>query len=525
MARTTTEGTIAPPDLSQIVNRTSQRATFTGVLERLRSGMPFQHNLLEWYGAPGIGKTTLLALLKNECTKRNTPWVLLDFDKEEVGERKGYKDFASDPILLVNDEILKSLSEYNIDITSVQEDIAAYYQEQLPPEGVCVAYARMTDKERSYSGQAWLKKMQQVVSSLLKTILSLAVKNSTGGVQPFTLFVDGGDNIPELLADWMEEFLVKPLIQSKRCIVVWIARYPWKWKRPELRWDRKSEELPGFQPDEVKQQLNYSPRFQSDHSLAEQLFGKVYSLTGGHPYAGAIVIGEIAQWTDINSATLKQRERELYQEIYTHVIRNYALKDFSTEQSTALELCSMVRLVDMTTLQRILQECAGLMVENWQRKDFDRLLFDLRRTYLLRWEKNGWTVDPSLRHLMRSYYLASAEDTFQRVNLAALKVYQEWLSRAVDNRRLFIVEELYHYISLQQVGIRERELVDILEERLDQYPTEVKDDPKSWLLTLDQIDGAIKHDEEFIRLIGVDAVQQLTVPIESRIKLLDEEKS
>jgi hypothetical protein len=179
----------------------------------------------------------------------------------------------------------------------------------------------------------------------------------------------------------------------------------------------------------------------------------------------------------------------------------------------------MVRLIDTTTMQRILQQCSSLF-EKWQRRDFDRLLFDLRKTYLLRWEKSGWTIESSIRHLTRSYYLTCAEEMFQKVNEAALEVYQDWLSKQVDNRKLFIIEELYHYISLGQVNKRDKDLVTVLKERLDEYPLPVKQDPDSWRITLEQIEGEIEHDEELARIIGEAEIQRLTAPVRTELSEL-----
>jgi len=245
-------------------------------------------------------------------------------------------------------------------------------------------------------------------------------------------------------------------------------------------------------------------------------------MTGGHPYAGAVVINEIGAWDELSAEIVKKREQELLAGIYETVIKKYALKGLLPEQAQALELCSMIRLIDTTTLQKVLQECSSTFSDekSWQRKDFDRLLFELRKTYLLRWDKSGWSIEPSLRYLMRGYYLTSGRDLFRKVNEAALKVYQDWLSKYVDNRKLFVIEEIYHHISLQQLDSSENitEIVDVLKERLMQYPPEVKQDPEVWRITLEQIEGDIEHDSEILKIVGEVEVQKLTAPIKDLLK-------
>jgi hypothetical protein len=100
-------------------------------------------------------------------------------------------------------------------------------------------------------------------------------------------------------------------------------------------------------------------------------------------------------------------------------------------------------------------------------------------------------------------------------------MYQEWLNKNVD-RQLFLIEEIYHYISLQQADIKATEIEAVLEKRLEEYPASAQEDRDSWQHTLELIDGAIEHDEEFIRLIGEESVQQLTRPVKRRIKQLAE---
>jgi hypothetical protein len=514
-SKITQEETVSSPGTDNIVDRVPQRDAFVDVIERMRSGMPFSHNLFEWYGPPGIGKTTLVVMLNSECRQRDIPHHLIDF---KIVSDDQLRSYTFDPILIVED-MVNSLIQYHINNITIVEKIKSYQDVPLPPEGVCTAYARMTERDRSYSDDEWLIRMRLVLSALMDSISSPIDGGEQDQVRPFVLFIDDADKCDELLSDWIEEFLVKPMVQTKRCVVVWTARHQWKWKRPEIRWDRKSEELRAFTQDEVKEQLSHSSRLKEDN-LAEQFFKNIHIMTGGHPYAGTIVIEQIDEWKDVNVDVLKQRESELYKEINKQVIQNYAFKGLPLEQRTALELCSMVRLIDITTLQHILQECADGKYKKWQRKQFDQLLLELRKTYLLKWGKSGWTLEPSLRYLMRNYYLSCAKDTFKKVNEVALKVYQDWLLRPVDNRKLFLIEEIYHYISLKQLNIGEIDIVTLLDKRLEEYPSLVQDDVDGWRYTLEQIEGEIEHDEEITKLLGEDAVQQLIFPIRKRIKKL-----
>jgi hypothetical protein len=90
--------------------------------------------------------------------------------------------------------------------------------------------------------------------------------------------------------DWIEEWIINPLIQIKHCVVVWTARRPWRWKRPEIRRQLTSESLDVFDPDVVKQQIELGS---AKPDLVMKLFNNVHIITGGHPFANRIVINEL----------------------------------------------------------------------------------------------------------------------------------------------------------------------------------------------------------------------------------------
>src|SRR5690606_19503680 len=79
------------------------------------------------------------------------------------------------------------------------------------------------------------------------------------------------------------------------------------------------------------------------------------------------------------------------------------------------------------------------------------LMQRLRRTQLLAWRK-GLTLDPALRPIIHDYYRLCEPDIFTQANRIALRVYGEWLDKSIDNRNLYLIEELYHGTVLEQAG-------------------------------------------------------------------------
>ena len=50
---------IAAPTVAQSVDRVEQRQTFVEILDKISRNLSVLFTMLEWYGGPGIGKTTL----------------------------------------------------------------------------------------------------------------------------------------------------------------------------------------------------------------------------------------------------------------------------------------------------------------------------------------------------------------------------------------------------------------------------------------------------------------------------------
>ena len=257
----------------------------------------------------------------------------------------------------------------------------------------------------------------------------------------------------------------------------WTARRPWRWKRPEIRRRLTSEPLDVFNPDMVKEQITSGS---DQHDLSAQLFKNVHVITGGHPFANRVVINELdllaKQGQTVTPETFSDFEARFLKEIFSQFIDGYAFKELESDDlKIATKLIALVRLFDTTMLREVLQTCAGVTINLEDvKRIFGELLLQLKKTQLLVWEK-GYALDPGLRHIIQKYFMVSEQKTYIDANQTALRVYKDWLGRPVDNRSLFVVEELYHSAALSQVG-EPADLEEILNNRLKEYPIWIKDE-------------------------------------------------
>jgi hypothetical protein len=145
-------------------------------------------------------------------------------------------------------------------------------------------------------------------------------------------------------------------------------------------------------------------------------------------------------------------------------------------------------------------------------------MLKLKKTQLLVWDK-GNAIDPSLRHIVQKYFIVLDRDNFIRANRAALQVYADWLDRPVDNRSLFVLEELYHTAALIQAG-ESGDLHALLAKRLREYPDWIRDG-QALENALERLEGEMGNDKELeqFTLSNAGFVQQIKVFREEQLTL------
>jgi len=490
---------ITPPSPNQLVDRKEQLDKFNDVLDRIKRQGPISSNLFEWYGSPGIGKSMLVTMLERQAEAKNASWALVNFKKSSTK----IKLYLQDPVLLIEELTTGLRRNTSLNADDFNRQIKAYRAASLPTEGVVSAYEKMDQETRLFNRPDWLDGLRNVVIEFIKLVNTLPEQEKSAFIRPVIVFFDETEYADIMLVDWIEEWIINPLLQIKHCMVVWTARRPWRWKRPEIRRRLTSEELNVFEPEMVKAQIQ-SGSAQPD--LVEELFKNVYTLTGGHPFASYIVINELDSLAkdgkEVTPKTFAGFESQLLEEVFSKFINGYAFSELGSQDlKIACKYIALVRLFDSTMLREILSVCVGEPFKSWTQEDFGDLILQLKKTQLLVWEK-GYSIDSGLRHIIEKYFMVSERKTFINANQAALNVYEDWLKRPVDNRGLFVVEELYHNAILSQVG-KKKNLNTILDKRLKEYPKWIKD-KQALDNALERLENEIKYDKELDQYTNID---------------------
>jgi len=517
MSRVDTETLqIVRPAPDQLVDRKKELDKFNETLDRISRQGPVTSNLFEWFGSPGIGKTMLVTMLARQAEARQVPCAITNF-KEAARQME---HILHDPVTLIESIVANFRKQASLDTTDLDKAIKEYRKSHLPKEGITAAYANMDQENRLYNRPTWLEGQRNVVIAFIRLVNTMPSETKPGGVRPVVLFFDETEHAPIDLVDWIEEWIINPLIQIKHVVIVWTARRPWRWKRPEIRRRLTSEPLDLFEPEMVKEQILSGS---TTPDLATELFKNVYTLTGGHPFANFIVINELdtlaKQGEKVTPETFIGFESKLLSEIFNKFIDGYAFKELESGYlKVACKFIALVRLFDSTMLREVLRTCACEPFDSWKQEDFGQLLLQLKKTQLLVWDK-GYAIDPGLRHIIQKYFMSLEQNTFIEANRAALRVYEDWLGRPVDNRGLFVLEELYHSAALSQVGVQ-MDLKAILKRRLKEYPEWIRDE-HALENALDRLEGEIGNDKELEQytLSNTDLAKQVQAFKESRSSL------
>jgi hypothetical protein len=106
----------------------------------------------------------------------------------------------------------------------------------------------------------------------------------------------------------------------------------------------------------------------------------------------------------------------------------------------------------------------------WDIEDFGDLLGKFRSSGLLNL-RYGHAIHDDTRHLIVPHLKYNETKKYRKAHTAALRVYRDWLGRPVDNRSLYVREEIYHFASLNP----RKDLKPVLSDRVKEYPLWLRD--------------------------------------------------
>lgn len=423
------------------VGRQTELNSFRDQVSRIKNlGSAFQ-TIWEFYGTPGIGKTTLLLLMEKECQELGVQHTKIDFDPKKSHPPDRYLDQTN-----IIEDLLVSLPDENKE--QVKEKISVYRE------------------QKGKSNDIDDLNLKNVSRSFVKYMGDLSEKG------PVVMFFDSAEQKDKLAGEWLEEWVLNPLSQDGKILTVWASRRPEKWKRFELRRRVIGEgiELPELDLDAVNEQ--FYNQIQTKETGAMDLYQNMQSVVFGHPLANQIIIDTINQWAKTNITfepeSLADRQQELIRILKEQFIDGYVFERVNNGRivKRALEIMSLVRQFDATLLSGILSSEEGF--KSMQREDFGMLLSLLVQSQLVVWDeqRKNYAVDSNIKEILRLSLLQDNPQAFIAFQEKAIKFYNKNIEKAGMNKYLYIIEKLYHLANLKQVG-EQANLEDALKQELD----------------------------------------------------------
>lgn len=140
---------------------------------------------------------------------------------------------------------------------------------------------------------------------------------------------------------------------------------------------------------------------------------------------------------------------EMSEYVYSHFIGPELSESFKGNAGIVLfpAMCC-VRLFDSSMMKKFASVYAPELYRSWEWEDFGDLLKQYKNSQLLVYER-GIAVEPNTRKITETYLQSNDPVRWKKVNKAALEIYRDWLTRPVDQRGLYIVEEIYHMTKLE----------------------------------------------------------------------------
>lgn len=484
------------PESEQLVNRERQLEAFQSALSRIKAQKTQAGAfLMEWYGGPGIGKSKLIELLVGDCQAQGIPFANVNF----LALEQRTESYIQDPFLLL-DQIVTDLQTNGVAGSADVLLKTERYRTLDRPRNVVREYNQW--QRANTPMPAWVRAMREVVEALAEAIVQYAQPVSKADItRPVALFFDESEAADIEFVDWLEEWVVNPLLQTKCCVIVWTARRPWRWNRPEVRRWLRSELLQPFNREEAKKQIELNSKLDDfEPGLADLLFQKAFEITRGHPYANRIVISQLKSWEgrgkEFTRQALEEQLPQLRSEIHSQFVLEYAMRGLPSDLRDACELLALPRFFETMMMRQILTACnPRLYPLELGSEEMRDLLDRLIDTQLLVWkEGKGHAVEPELRRLICDYFFEERRGWYILINSLALEGYKRLLAKdPIFRPGQFMLEEQYHLGCLRR-AIQE-EQAHVFEERLKELRRQIRDDE---LLTreLELLRGDLQRDDD-----------------------------
>ncbi len=403
------------------VNRDDEQKMVAERVQQGRKGAKISQPLINFWGAPGLGKSWLLRYLQD----------LYRFQPGSLTSNKG----ATFTALFDFREVSNHLPV----MARLARELAKQILIQL---GDAAGRDAQSDLEQIIEATETSALTEQAVSAFTNAINLLSQT-----FVPILLF-DSVELAVESVRDELELRIIEPVLWNDHVIVIVAGRrqIP-RWKRFEVRrraTDSAKTGVAPFDKGHVRSQL--------DKWGLPALTDDVYALTYGHPHTTDL-LGQILQQVAVKQAVDSQYLIQHKQELGSFLaeIENYLLEGLSSEIRLPLELISPLRYFRIDPLRRFM--VAFLDAEYETRPDsyyLKDVIGAMEATNLVWWsrEHRAYELSRVVRRMINRRLNLTDPVRYAQLHEKALSLYLGWIAEFPQNASVFIIEAIFHLAML-----------------------------------------------------------------------------
>ncbi|MCP4349889.1 MAG: ATP-binding protein [Desulfobacterales bacterium] len=462
------------------VNRVEQLNMVREILNKIIHGRVQPYLIINWYGIPGIGKTTLGLMIEELCEKMSVPFLCT-----------GFHDKYSD-----DEKILRKL-EYTNDYTLILENIINEYKNHIPKEfqNVLLQYRKETDSKLRQ------ERFKHVVDIFLDFLNELTAKG------PVVLLFDSTEDADPDLIIWLEEKIISPLLMAGKCLFIWTGRYQQVWNEYGVRQRVILEKLDPLPLEATKQHiesiLKNNPMPYETEEEAESEGARIYRLTMGHPLCNEEVVGAIREY---KAKGKDAADDDLIYILMEKVIDVFVMKGVEPELSQACRILAAIRQFDVTILQQILSKFVIYFKET---KSYLKVIGEFTATSIVEWDSNrkGYALDEIIRHILSQYMRLKEKKQYLDIVETAADIYKAYIEEVTENRSIYILERLFHQATINNIR---KEMINDPHKELKEYLEKYYNEKSKFAYNATtQLYEDLKKDTEFENTLGEEGFDRL----------------
>lgn len=239
------------------------------------------------------------------------------------------------------------------------------------------------------------------------------------------------------ILDKLEDYVLGPLaIESQTLIVLAGRGRPYPFRTPELRFDAEFKDLDLFDETKTREQLT------KQRERAAFRFDEIFHLSKGNPLANYL----LAEY---------ENPGEALNQVIDEILKGLVDADQRRNVREYLEALCVLQAFDEARIPIMLAAYhEAPQYQNWSHAQAREVREQVVTAGFAQWdaEVGGYVLDKPTRLLIEQYMKDNEQSTWERLQRAAIKLYQDWKKRYTRTQDRWKKEQDYHCDQLESIG-------------------------------------------------------------------------